>query len=133
MTDPDSPPIRVLLVDDDPTALGAMRYVLTHRAHMAVTTATGPNDALELLERATFDVVVTDVQMPGMNGLELLDELHQVSSTLPVIVVTAERGPDSAASVNDSRAAAFLHKPVDAATLIATVTDVVRPRALPVR
>lgn len=121
------PVTRVLIIDDDPIALGAMSYVLRRSAHTTVTTASAPAEALEVFERRQFDVVVTDVQMPGMSGLELLEQLHQISPSVPVIVVTAERGPDSAASINDSLAAAFLQKPVDPAILTQAVRDVTRP------
>ncbi len=70
---------------------------------MDVTTATGQLEALQLLETAGFDVVVTDVQMPEMTGLELVNRLQLMLPGLPVVVVTADVGVDNALQVVRSR------------------------------
>ncbi len=127
----DLPPVRALVIDDDPVALTATKHVLEHRAAMAVTTATGPLEALQLLETATFDVVVTDVQMPEMSGLELLDRLQLMLPGLPVVVVTADVGVDNALQVVRSRASGFVFKPLDAGKLVRMVTDLVRATQVP--
>lgn len=89
---------------------------------MDVTTATGPGQALELVADGCFDVMVTDVQMPGMTGLELLDRVHRCVGDLPVVVVTSAVGVDSALDVLRSRAAGFLRKRLDHTELVATVS-----------
>jgi len=115
---------RVLVIDDDPVALAAMRYALTRSGRMVVWSANGPSEALMLLAETPFDVVVTDVQMPMMSGLQLLEQLTHAAPTIPVIVVTASSGVDTALSLVRSRAAAVLFKPIDAQRLVAAVTDV---------
>ncbi len=115
---------RVLVIDDDPVALAAMRYALTRSGQMVVCSANGPSEALMLLAETPFDVVVTDVQMPMMSGLQLLEQLTHAAPTIPVIVVTASSGVDTALSLVRSRAAAVLFKPIDGQRLVAAVTDV---------
>lgn len=121
---PTAPRLRVLVIDDDPDAVLVMQHILGRLGAMAVTTVTGPAAALSLLAAGTFDVVVTDVQMPGMTGLELLHLLKRTAPHLPVIVVTSQVGVDSAIQVLRSRAAAFLFKPLDPRMLLRTVTEV---------
>lgn len=116
--------LRVLVIDDDPDAVLVMQHILGRLGQMAVTTVTGPAAALSLLKNTTFDVVVTDVQMPAMTGLELLHLLRRTAPHLPVIVVTSQVGVDSAIQVLRSRAAAFLFKPLDPRMLLRTVTEV---------
>jgi len=126
------PPVRALVIDDDPVVLLATRHVLVHRGSMDVTTATGPWEALKLVETAGFDVVVTDVQMPQMTGLELLDRLQLILPGLPVVVVTADVGVDNALQVVRSRASGFLFKPLDPDRLVQMVSDLVHhPTQLP--
>jgi len=115
---------RVLVIDDDPVALAAMRYALTRSGQMVVCSANGPSEALMLLAETPFDVVVTDVQMPMMSGLQLLEQLTHAAPMIPVIVVTASTGVDTALSLVRSQAAAVLFKPIDAQRLVAAVTDV---------
>lgn len=127
----DRPPVRALVIDDDPVALLVTRRVLEHRGSMTVTTATGPHAALDLLGTAAFDVVVTDVQMPEMSGLELLDQLRLLRPGLPVVIVTADMRVDNALEVIRSRAAAFLFKPLDPDKLVRTVNDLVCAAQVP--
>jgi len=121
---------RVLLVDDDPVALLTWDRVLC-RAGMAVTTAAGSEEALSLVAAGDFDVVVTDIQMPGLSGLELLDRLLRGIPDLPVVVVTSAVGVDSTLDVLRSRAAGFLRKPLDHADLVRTVTLLAQIRGNP--
>ena len=76
----------VLLVDDEPGVLYTLREVLTERGHSVVTAASGAI-ALPLLDDAS--VVVTDLQMPGMSGLELIAASVARDSSRPVILLTA--------------------------------------------
>jgi len=81
---------RILVVDDDPDWLELITELLMEEGH-AVVSATSGARALALLP--TFDpaVVLTDMQMPGMNGRELLTAIHARSPDLPVVVLTGDR------------------------------------------
>ena len=79
---------RLLIVDDDPAmreALGSFFAVDGHACELAKDAAV----ALELVEQHTFDAVVSDIRMEGMDGLELLDHLKRGHPALPVILLTA--------------------------------------------
>lgn len=125
------PSTRALVIDDDPVSLTVVEHLLTTRADAQVTTAAGPEEGLEHLRTAPFDVVVTDVQMPGMTGLELMTQLHATTPGLPVIVITAQRGLDAALEVIRSEADAFVFKPLDPDKLVGAVHRVTHPEPAP--
>jgi two-component system, NtrC family, response regulator HydG len=125
------PPLRVLVVDDDPDSVLLMRDVLSRRGGMAVTSALGSDDGLAALDFAGYDmagnedpgydVVVTDVEMPGMTGLDLLGLLRERFPALPVVVVTAHATVEYAVGALRGQAGEFLHKPLDPDELLGTV------------
>jgi signal transduction histidine kinase len=83
---PSIEPLRVLAVEDEPEVLDLVRAMLTYAGH-TVTTAASGREALDLFQRETIDVVVTDLGMPGMTGLVLADELKR-QRAVPVILLT---------------------------------------------
>ncbi|GEL94100.1 response regulator [Cellulomonas composti] len=118
----DDEQVRVLVVEDDPDTAAFVRTVLERRGGMAVTVAHEPMSALAEIDRTTFDVVLTDVQLPGMSGLDLLGELRTRALGVPVAVMTAFASVDYAVEALRRDADDFLVKPVSAATLLEKVT-----------
>ena len=113
--------IRVLVVDDDPDVATYTRTVLERRGGCAVRELNDPRLVRATVDEFRPDVVVTDIEMPGMTGLELLAMLRADQPELPVIVMTAHVSVDYALGALRSQADEFLTKPVSAATLVATV------------
>ncbi|CCG02075.1 response regulator, partial [Blastococcus saxobsidens] len=87
--------LHVLVVDDDPDIALFVRTVL-QRGGMAVTTCAAPMEALALAARVEFGAAITDIEMPGMTGLEFLDRLRQLRADLPITVMTAHASVDYA-------------------------------------
>ncbi len=112
---------RVLVVDDDPDVALLVRTVLERRAGCTVDVAADGLRAVEQAAAARPDVVVTDIEMPGLNGLELLAELRRSIPGVPVIVMTAHVSVEYAVSALRAQADEFLTKPLDNARLIETV------------
>jgi CheY-like chemotaxis protein len=111
---------RILLVEDDPEAALFAVTVLSKRGQFEVTHTADPAVALELAAARCWDLVVTDMEMPGMTGLELLDALRRIAPALPVAVVTAHVHLRTAALLR--RADEFLTKPVRVDQLLAMAT-----------
>jgi LmbE family N-acetylglucosaminyl deacetylase/ActR/RegA family two-component response regulator len=116
---------RILLVEDDPITARFTMHVLGKRGGFDVTHAPEPATALELAKAEAWDLVLTDVEMPGMTGIELLEELRKISPELPVAVVTAHPSVDRAVRALRSRADEFLEKPVKPDYLIAIASELV--------
>src|SRR3989442_2101308 len=92
---------RILVVDDEAQLRGLFERIL-HNEGYEVRCASSGDEALKLLETQWFDLVVTDLKMPGMDGMELLAKGKLVSPTLPFIVLTAfGKGRSAVAAVKE--------------------------------
>lgn len=106
--------VRVLLVDDDPGLLRTMQLLLEDEGGYAVEPVTSGAEALDRLNRGSgFQVLVTDLSMPGMDGLQLLREVKEQRPDLPVILMTAYGSVRSAVEAMRFGAFQYLTKPVD--------------------
>jgi LmbE family N-acetylglucosaminyl deacetylase/CheY-like chemotaxis protein len=119
----DSP--RVLVVDDDPDVALLVKTVLERRAGCVVDVASDGQMAVERVATVRPDVVVTDIEMPGLNGLELLAELRRTVPSVPVVVMTAHVSVEYAVSALRAQADEFLTKPLDNGKLVEAVTRLV--------
>jgi DNA-binding response OmpR family regulator len=116
---------RILLVDDDPVGARYVMQILGKRAGFEVSHAADPATGLALAGSESWDLVLTDVEMPDMSGDELLTELRQTSPGLPIALLTSHQPTDSAVSALRGKADGFLAKPVPPGDLIDTVTALV--------
>lgn len=107
---------RLLLVDDEPELRRVFRRTLS-RAGFEVVEAADGQDALALSRQSTFDLVVSDVCMPHMNGLELLERLVREAPDLPVLFVSGSTDLMDVSTALACGAFDFLQKPVDLAEL----------------
>lgn len=80
-------PLRILLTDDNQHGLAARRSVLEEAGYL-VTACSDPHCALEEFRNSTFDLLVTDYRMPGMNGVELIRRIRDLKPDVPVILVS---------------------------------------------
>ena len=114
---------RVLIVDDSGLARRGTRRIL-EQAGFEVTEAEDGMSALEQYFIQKPDVVILDLVMKGMYGLDVLAKLRQMDAGARVIVLSADIQTSSRDMVASGGAAAFLNKPVEGQTLVATVNDV---------
>src|SRR6195952_3112384 len=112
---------RVLVVDDDPDVALYTSTVLERRGGCEVRSITDPTLARAAVDEFRPDVVVTDIEMPGMTGLELIEQLRTDQPDLPIIVMTAHITVDYAVGALRSQADEFLPKPIASPQLIAIV------------
>jgi two-component system nitrogen regulation response regulator GlnG len=102
----------IFVIDDD----RSIRWVLEkafNQADMDVTCFDSANGVLEELDRHTPDAIITDIRMPGMNGLDLLDNIRTRYPDMPVIIMTAHSDLDSAVSAYQGGAFEYMPKPFD--------------------
>jgi LmbE family N-acetylglucosaminyl deacetylase/CheY-like chemotaxis protein len=112
---------RVLVVDDDPDVALYTSTVLERRGGCEVRAITDPTLARAAVDEFRPDVVVTDIEMPGMSGLQLIELLRADQPDLPVVVMTAHVSVDYAVGALRSQADEFLVKPIASADLISIV------------
>jgi two-component system, chemotaxis family, chemotaxis protein CheY len=111
--------LKILVVDDFETMRRIIRSLLRECGYSHVEEAEDGVDALDRLRNAAFDFVVSDINMPRMNGFELLDEIKkdETLAHLPVLMVTAEARRDDIVRAAQGGAAGYIVKPFTKATL----------------
>jgi CheY-like chemotaxis protein len=122
---------KVLVVDDDPVVGKSFNRVLSDKGYIVVTAEDG-YDALMKLQAEKYDLVFTDIKMPGMDGLEVAEQVKARQPWTPVVIVT---GYGSSANKERARAAGvtdFLHKPLSPAMIEDSAANALRPAFKPV-
>lgn len=114
-----------LLVDDDPLQL-ALTEELLKRSHVEVTCVTNPMSVTDVLRNSRFDAIITDIQMPGMDGYSLLKMIRnsgiEGTDTVPVIALSASVANENEHYI-EAGFTAFLNKPFTAVQLISLLND----------
>ena len=111
---------RILIVEDEPTDRAILANLLEGRGHEVYFASDG-EQAFKTYMRMSIDVVVTDLLMPHVEGLEFIEELKTLFPEAPVIAVSG-KGPDVLATAEDKGACATLGKPVDPEELVEAIT-----------
>ena len=100
----------ILLVDDEPNYLIVLSELLTDAGHEVFAAANG-EEALVTARSTDLDVVITDMQMPGMDGMALLEAIKEINANLPVIIITAFAEVEKAVRAMQAGAFSYLAKP----------------------
>ena len=115
---------RILIVDDDPGQRSLLNSFLKSQYFETVTADSGER-ALELLRNGKFDMMISDVRMPGLSGLETLRHARKEHAALPVLLVTAFTDVRDAVAAMRDGAVNYLAKPIDLDELLASVRNAV--------
>jgi signal transduction histidine kinase len=119
----------ILIVDDDRILVDALRELLLRRFKgSTVETCTEANRSLELIRRMDYDVIVSDVRMPGIDGLALLTRAHALRPDTPIVLITGLGDYDLAVRALRGGAFDFITKPVDTDYFAASVARALRVR-----
>ncbi len=116
-------PLHVLVVEDDPDVAEFVKLVLVKRAGMRVDVAGHADQAFNLLLENEFDAMITDIEMPGASGLDLIARIRGLRPVLPIVVMTAHASVDYAIAALRQAADEFLTKPIAAAHLVELMTS----------
>lgn len=114
-------PYRVIVVEDDLDVAEYTRTILENKLGCTVLTFTDPTEVLPALGDFLPEVVITDIEMPGMSGLDLIVQLRETQPGIPVIVMTAHASVDYAVTALRNQANEFLTKPISSAELVSHV------------
>lgn len=118
-------PFEILLVDDDPDLLQLISLRLTATGYL-VQTAESAEEALGQLAVRRPHLVITDLRMAGMDGMQLFERIHATQPTLPVIILTAHGSIPDAVAATQRGVFGFLPKPFEAKELLAQVAQAIR-------
>ncbi|MFO0676854.1 MAG: EAL domain-containing protein [Polyangiaceae bacterium] len=118
----DSEAAHALLVDDEPELLRALARSFVSRGYK-VSTATCGEEALEIVGAQHVDLVITDLTMPGMDGLELTSQIHAKNEDLPIVLTTALASVDTAIRAMELGARRYVRKPIDLGELHGLATQ----------
>ncbi|MDG0761888.1 two-component system response regulator GlrR [Klebsiella quasipneumoniae] len=121
-------PARLLLVDDDPGLLKLLGMRLVSEGYSVVTAESGP-EALRVLGREKVDLVISDLRMDEMDGLQLFSEIQKGQPGMPVIILTAHGSIPDAVAATQQGVFSFLTKPVDKDALYQAIDEALEQRS----
>lgn len=123
--------LSVLIVDDDLALLEALPQALRLRmGGVTVETADSAAAALERIADKEYDAIVTDIKMPGMDGLELLDEIRTRRPDTPTLIITGHGENDLVVHALRGGARDFIQKPIDRDYFVAALYRAIRDHVL---
>jgi DNA-binding NtrC family response regulator len=120
---------RILVVDDDPGSLSAMKEVLDRAGYEVIAVRNGA-EAYQLLNSNQFDLVLTDLKMPNINGIEILNAARRIEPSISVIIITGFGSIESAVEAMKSGATHYLTKPINIDELRVVVKNALEKQKL---
>jgi DNA-binding NtrC family response regulator len=114
-------PERILVVDDEPNMLRLLKTILMDRTGYEVTTTNNPLEVSKLLQEDHYDLLVTDLKMPLVDGIDLIGIVKNIDATIPIIVITAYGTIETAEEAIQKGAYDFITKPFRKETILITI------------
>jgi two-component system sensor histidine kinase/response regulator len=122
---------RILIVDDDPALLEALPRALQLRmAGIRVETCDSAAAALERIETRDYDAIISDIKMPGMDGLALLAAIKERRPSTPTLLITGHGEDDLAHRAREGGAFDYISKPIDRDYIVGSLGRAIRTRRL---
>ncbi len=112
---------KLLIVDDEPDMLKLLGMILRDKTKYEIITTNNPVEALDLVKRGGYDLVITDLKMPGLDGIEMLDAVKNYDVDIPVIMMTAYGTIETAEEVLRKGAFDFITKPFRKEQILFTI------------
>src|SRR4030043_1832945 len=114
-------PERILVVDDEPNTLRLLKTILMDRTGYEVETTNNPLEVSKLLQEQHYDLVVTDLKMPLVDGIDLIDIIKKIDDKIPIIIITAYGTIETAEEAIQKGAYDFITKPFRKETILITI------------
>jgi DNA-binding NtrC family response regulator len=112
---------KLLIVDDEPDMLKLLSMIIKEKTPYEAVTTNNPLEALELARQGGFDLVIADLKMPGLDGMELLEAIKQANEDIPVIIITAYGTVESAMEIMQKGGFDFITKPFKKEQILYTI------------
>lgn len=120
----------ILVVDDEKSVLNLLKRILNKKGYNNVILSDSAEDALDILGKENVSVVLTDVRMPGIDGITLLDRIKEIDDSIIVIIVTAFGSIDQAVECMKKGAHDFITKPFSSDIIILSIEKALKNRRL---
>ena len=121
---------KILVVDDDPVVAKSFDRVLTRKGYSVITAESG-EEALKKLATENYDVVYTDIKMPGMSGLEVAERVKAKRPWTPVVIITGYGTAEHQARAEKAGVTEFLHKPLSPDMIEGSALKALEAKAAP--
>jgi len=118
-----------ILVVDDELSMREFLKILLEKEGYEVSTAADAANAIDQIKSASFDLIISDIKMPGMGGLTLLEKIKEIDSSLPVIMITAYASPENAVVAMKSGAFDYITKPFKVDEIIKIIKSAISSAA----
>lgn len=102
---------RILVVDDELDMLALLAMIISEKTDHKVTTTNNPLEVVQFVKERKCDLIISDLKMPGMDGIELIAEIRKIDQFIPILVITAYGSIDSAEEAINKGAYDYITKP----------------------
>ncbi|HSB31619.1 MAG TPA: response regulator [Candidatus Sulfobium mesophilum] len=119
-------PEKLLIVDDEPDMLRLLQMIVREKTPYEVTTTNNPLEALGLARKGGFDLLITDLKMPGLDGIELLNTVREFDADIPIIIITAFSTAEAADAAMEKNAFDFITKPFRKEQILFTIEKAIK-------
>ena len=117
-------PETILVIDDELDMLALLRMIIEDNTDYGVETTNNPSEGLKMIIQEDYDLVISDLKMPGMDGIELFDEVKEIKPDLPMIIITAYGSLETAEEAMKKGVADFITKPFRKDNILFTINRV---------
>lgn len=113
---------KILIVDDERSIRNTLKDILSYENHEVELAADG-KEAIQLVNDKTFDIIFCDIKMPQMDGIEVLEHIHQINSDIPIVMISGHGTIDTAVEAIKKGAFDFIPKPLDLNRILITLRN----------
>jgi len=113
---------QILIVDDEVDMLALLAMIITEKSSHGATTTNNPLEVPKMIQEGSFDLVITDLKMPGMDGIELIAEIRKIDKSIPILIITAYGSVESAEDAIHKGAYDYITKPFRKEQILIAIT-----------
>ncbi|MGD8983778.1 MAG: response regulator [Desulfobacteraceae bacterium] len=115
---------RILIIDDEVDMLMLLRMIIEDNTDYGVETTNSPTEGIKLFSEEDYDLVITDLKMPGLDGMDIFDEFKELKPDVPVIIITAYGSMETSDEALRKGVAEFITKPFRKDSILFTIRRV---------
>ncbi len=121
---------KILIVDDEVDMLALLKLIITEKTNYEVDTTNNPFEVMDLLKNGGYDVLIADLKMPGMDGIEVIEQSKNIDEYLPIIMITAYGSTESAEEAIHKGAYDYITKPFRKEHILITIDRAIEWRKM---